>query len=145
MIWSILAPPTKGYTVSTSICASSILLSNSTSCCWYFRCASTMSKLFAATNTSSRWRIALICSCASFDELLATLNATITAITLIIGLNSVAHWINSSVIALHLSNTPLTSLSKSESIRWVLLKISYSLSAFVLACAADIRPLSGNI
>lgn len=42
-------------------------------------------------------------------------------------------------------NIPLICLSKSESIRWVLLKISYSLSAFVLACAADIRPLSGNI
>ena len=37
---------------------------------------------------------------------------------------------------------PFTSSSKSELIRWVLLKISYSLSAFSLACSAEIRPLS---
>lgn len=45
----------------------------------------------------------------------------------------------------YLSNIPLICLSKSESIRWVLLKMSYSLSAFALACAAEMRPLSGNI
>ena len=38
-----------------------------------------------------------------------------------------------------------TSLSKSESMRWVRLNISYSFSAFSLACAAETRPLSGRI
>lgn len=44
-----------------------------------------------------------------------------------------------------LSNRPLICLSKSESMRCVLLKMSYSLSAFSLAWAADMRPRSGNI
>ena len=39
-------------------------------------------------------------------------------------------------------NIPFTSSSKSELIGWVLLKISYSLSAFSLACSAEIHPLS---
>ena len=44
-----------------------------------------------------------------------------------------------------LPNIPLISLSKSESIRWVRLKMSYSFSAFVLASVAENFPLSGNI
>lgn len=52
---------------------------------------------------------------------------------------------NKYALSYSLSNNPLISLSKSETIRWVLLKISYSSSAFCLACAAEILPLSGNI
>ena len=43
------------------------------------------------------------------------------------------------------SNIFLVALSKSESIIWVLLKISYSWWAFFLARAAEMRPLSGRI
>ncbi len=48
-------------------------------------------------------------------------------------------WVHSS------PSNPFTSLSKSESMCCVLLKISYSSSAFFLACAAEILPLSGKI
>ena len=52
---------------------------------------------------------------------------------------------NLPLLVYSLPNNPLSSLSKSESMGCVRLNISYSLSAFAFACAADMRPLSGNI